>query len=448
MDDQTVEQPARWNPTQLFALRFAAIYFLAFYFPKPFTLPLTVCKLTTASSWISKEVTSFWLLFDNFFGQHIFNTGPIQYKPSGSNDTLYNWMTLFSTFMLALIGSLVWTAIDRKRTHYEAAYEFLRIILRFSLAMMLLAYGFNKVAQFPTLNGHGLYVRFGDETPTGMLWNFMGASRGYAIFAGALEAGAGILLLFRRTTTLGALCTAAVMLNVFVLNVFYDVPLKIATFNYMVSGVVLALPDLGRLLNVLVLNRLAPPKKLLHPITSRKVRITALSVKWVLVGLLIYGNISLAINLYKGLDNPLVGGWDVTSFKQNGVEVDPNTPRSGRWKEISFSLGIPELDHMMFQLPSDQMFRLKYKSDGRTLTSEPVAGSGNFTFDQRGHNLTIHGTLPGGPVVVELVRDRQFELVNHPIHWIQEDWRGRDNKGRPMPIGFLHNGIMMVETSN
>jgi hypothetical protein len=76
-----------------------------------------------------------------------------------------------------------------------------------------------------------------------------------------------------------------------------------------------------------------------------------------------------------------------------------------------------------------------------------VAGTGNFTFDQHGDNLTIRGTLPDGPVVVELVRD-QFELVNHPIHWIQKDWRGRDTKGGPTPIGLTHNGIMLVESSN
>jgi hypothetical protein len=39
----------------------------------------------------------------------------------------------------------------------------------------------------------------------GILWTFMAASTGYTIFAGLAEAVAGLLLLFRRTSTLGAL---------------------------------------------------------------------------------------------------------------------------------------------------------------------------------------------------------------------------------------------------
>jgi len=448
MDETPTEQTAKWNPAQLFGLRFAVIYFLAYFFPTPFTLPLDACRLTTASSWISSHVDAFWLRLDSFVGPHILQTGPIAYKPSGSSDSLYHWVTLFSIFMLALIGSLVWTAFDRKRAHYEGTYEFLRIVLRYSLAIILMGYGFNKVGQFPPLTGHDLFTRFGDETPTGILWNFMGSSFGYSIFSGVLEAGAGILLLFRRTTTLGSLLAVAVMLNVFLLNVFYDVSIKTAAFHYLVSGLVLSLPDLKRLLNVLVLNTPTFPRTMEHPIVSRKVRVTALSVKWILVGLLVCGNIADSVDLYKAIHNPMIGAWDVTSFKQNGAEVDPNAPNTGRWKTITFTPYVPQLDRFLFQLPKDRMFQFKYKDDGRTLAPEALAGTGNFTFDQHGDNLTIYGTLPGGPIVVELVRDKQLELANHHTHWIQEDWRPRDTPERPLPPAYMHNGVMMVETSN
>jgi len=61
----------------------------------------------------------------------------------------------------------------------------------------------------------------------GLLWTFMAASKGYQIFTGAAEVLGGILLLWKRTTTLGALTVFGVMANVMALNFFYDVPVKL-----------------------------------------------------------------------------------------------------------------------------------------------------------------------------------------------------------------------------
>src|SRR5206468_1346164 len=83
-------------------------------------------------------------------------------------------------------------------------------------AFGVLGYGISKVffGQFPLPFPGRLVQRFGDASPMGLMWTFMGASPAYVFFAGAMETiGAG-LLLFRRTTTLGALVLSGVMLNV------------------------------------------------------------------------------------------------------------------------------------------------------------------------------------------------------------------------------------------
>ncbi len=69
----------------------------------------------------------------------------------------------------------------------------------------MINYGAVKVikAQFPNPTLDRLLQPFGDASPMGLLWTFMGASESYNIFTGAGELIGGLLLTTRRTTLLG-----------------------------------------------------------------------------------------------------------------------------------------------------------------------------------------------------------------------------------------------------
>jgi UPF0716 family protein affecting phage T7 exclusion len=67
---------------------------------------------------------------------------------------------------------------------------------------------------------------FSAFSPAGILWNSVGASPAYEIFAGVAELAAGLLLMFPQTVTLGALACLADMTQVWMLNMTYDVPVK------------------------------------------------------------------------------------------------------------------------------------------------------------------------------------------------------------------------------
>ena len=83
----------------------------------------------------------------------------------------------------------------------------------------------------------------------------MGFSKTYSIFAGVSEVIAGALLIPRRTQTYGAMATIAVMLNVFMMNLCFDIPVKIFSFHLMLMGVLLLMVDFKRVFGVLVMNR-------------------------------------------------------------------------------------------------------------------------------------------------------------------------------------------------
>ena len=76
----------------------------------------------------------------------------------------------------------------------------------------------------------------------GLLWTFTGASKPYEIIVGSAELIAGFLLIFPRTASFGACIAIVDMLQVFILNMCYDVPVKQYSFHLMISGIILLAP--------------------------------------------------------------------------------------------------------------------------------------------------------------------------------------------------------------
>src|SRR6185295_19857391 len=110
---------------------------------------------------------------------------------------------------------------------------------RYTLAFSLFGYGIAKIVpqqfEFPGLQ---TVIRpLGDLPPMGLLWNFMGYSRVYQVFAGSIEVIASLLLLSRRTACLGALFATVGMANVVALDLGYDVTVKFIALNLLAMAV-------------------------------------------------------------------------------------------------------------------------------------------------------------------------------------------------------------------
>src|SRR4026208_2091617 len=97
----------------------------------------------------------------------------------------------------------------------------------------MVAYGMIKAIplQMPAPGLTRLLEPFGNFSPMGVLWYSVGASRPYEIFAGCAELAAGILICIPRTATLGALICLADAIQIFTLNMSYDVPVKLFSFH-------------------------------------------------------------------------------------------------------------------------------------------------------------------------------------------------------------------------
>ncbi|MFZ0213689.1 MAG: hypothetical protein WBE20_02950 [Candidatus Acidiferrales bacterium] len=254
-----------------------------------------------------------------------------------------DWVRLFCLLVIAFAGTVVWSILDRKRPSYPRLYAWFRIVVLVLLSATMFFYGTGKIIPvqmwFPRLTR--LLERFGDFSPMAVLWNSMGASPAYEVFTGCAEVLGGLLLVFPRTTMLGALICLADMLNVFLLNMFYDVNVKGFSFHLILLAIFLLAPDAKRLLNLFFLGRAAEPASQ-HPLfRSPRANRMALTVQ-VLLGLFLLGAGLRSASLRRmteagGVPNPpLYGIWDVQDFSLDGQSRPPLTTDSARWRRIVF----------------------------------------------------------------------------------------------------------------
>jgi hypothetical protein len=75
-----------------------------------------------------------------------------------------------------------------------------------------------------------------------VLWRQVGRSYPYEALLGAVEVPAGILLFVPRTATPGAPVGFASMARVLMLNMTFDVPVKILSFHLLLTRLVLSAP--------------------------------------------------------------------------------------------------------------------------------------------------------------------------------------------------------------
>src|SRR5215831_17255359 len=247
----------RWSLIHRVVFRFVFCYFVLY------CMPDTGRASLPGLSFVALPYTSVLHAIASWVAIHIFHLSGenVTYFRTGSGDTTLAYISNLLFVVFSVVVTLVWSVADRRRPNYRTLHAWLRLLVRYTLAVTLFAYGMAKVVpmQFRSPGLAKLIEPFGEFSPMGVLWNFMGASLPYTILAGSAEVLSGLLLLFRRTTTLGALFSTAVMMNVASLNYCYDVPVKLYSTNLLLMSIFLAAPDLRRLANVFVLNRTAEP---------------------------------------------------------------------------------------------------------------------------------------------------------------------------------------------
>ena len=370
----------------------------------------------TAVSWIAKH----FLHLQNDVTR-VFN---------GSGDTTFDYVKSLSILVIAAAVTLIWSAVGSRKTRYTYLHDFLRTYIRFFLAYNLISYGVDKVLplQFPAPSADRLMTTYGDSSPMSLVWTFMGSSRAYALFTGAFEILGGLLLVLRRTTTLGALIGAGVLANIVMLNFCYDVPVKLYSSHLLLMALFLLFPDLRRLADFLIFNRPTIPKSLLPATEPRWARIPRLLAGLTFAALMVYSIAEGAMGnfqrRYAGPKPPLYGLYEVESFTRNGEEVPPLTTNAARWRSAYFGdygvLSVRQMDdaRLRFSVNVDE----SAKNINLSMRDDPSAKySLKYSLPDNDH-LLMEGRLMNDSLIVRLKRiDRpNSRLMDRGFHWINE----------------------------
>jgi hypothetical protein len=337
-ESEQISAQAPWNTAHKIAFRFAFCYF-AFYvlFLAPYILGTFAAR--GKLSWHnSTSLEMFWLKIVPWVGAHILRHPIIGFGDTA--DSAYDYVKLFCFALFAVIATAIWSILDRKRAEYSKLDQWLRLSVRLVLAYAMFIYGGCKVLpeQMAPPSISRMIQPFGDITPYDLLWNFMGASTGYEVLCGFVEMTCGIVLLIPGMTMLGALLSLAAVGNVIVLNVSYDVAVKLIPVHFALFALYLLVPYTSRIMNF-VLNR---PMGIVATPTlfqRRSLNQAAWAVQWALGVYFIVSTLLVTGAVAKGyragpLANPLHGIWAVDEFAANGQLRPPLLTDNLRWQRV------------------------------------------------------------------------------------------------------------------
>lgn len=271
-----------------------------------------------------------------------------------------------------------------------------RFLVRAALALAMIASGIFRLipVRMPPLRPLDQLQRLGELTQAELLRTLVGASPLFQSFTGLATLLGGVLLLFPRTTLLGALVCAANLAMAVTLALCYDLPSKLYVSGLFVLSLLLLAPDLRRLADLFLLDRTVEPPRTPpgdDGWPGRLLRVLAL-------GVIVAGAAVAVPRLERPHppQPPFHGAWNVEELTVDGEESDD--PRG--WRRVVFQ--DPDALVVELRIGSRQRHALDLDMPGKTLTLDRRA---RFTFQEPEEGvLVLEGRLDGRPTRAKLRR--------------------------------------------
>ncbi len=374
---------------------------------------------------LSLEVPLQW------FAENVLNWGAdFKMESTGSGDRAFDYVRLGFNLFLTIPIVLIWSVIDRQRESYNKLFYWFQVIIRLTLIFAMLLYGLVKVfkGQFADHSLERLLQTVGDMSPMGLAWTFMGHSLYYNIFIGFAEILGGILLIFRKTVTLGSIIIIGVMSNVLMMNLTYDIPVKLVSAHLVFMAMVLLLANGQRAFDFFFKNKIIEKVEYYFPLKNRTLKNIILISKRFLV-ILVIGIVILQIFIRFRAQEQLkeksefYGIWETQIFVKNMDTIPPLLDDTYRWRYLIvdekrkaiIKKMTDSLERYQFEINSD----LKEVIFRRVNDSIPHHFSYTFTNPQQ---LELNGSLDGDSLFILFNRKPKsdFRLINRKFHWVNE----------------------------
>jgi hypothetical protein len=208
------------------------------------------------------------------------------------------------------------------------------------------------------------------------------------------------------------------------LNMSYDVPVKLYSFHLLLKAVFLLAPDVPRLAALLVFNRRVDPAR-----PQRLFAMNALNrgimVFQILFGVWAFAGAyaeALATVNYRaaGRSTPFYGVWFVDEFSVDGLIREPVITDETTWARMVIEFP----DQIAIQTANGSLRRFITRQQGPSVAAlqdiDNAESTAKLTFSSpEADRLTVDGEINGHQVRAVLHREqRTFLLTTRGFHWI------------------------------
>lgn len=285
-------------------------------------------------------------------------------------------------------------------------------------------------------NNSMLATPLGDLLPMRLSWMFMGYSTPYQVFSGAMEVLAGILLLFRRTATFGAVVATGVFINVMMMNLSYDIPVKIFSMRLVLMCFFLLAHEYKRILSFFILNKPAEASSIYHVrFTKKWAGVARIVLKTVFIGTAVGWMFYTTWQQKKQFNGPKPDGpiargvYDVETYILNKDTIPALITDTLRWQDFILENGFGSIKS------ADSIFRKRYQrgyfqyqidSATNTIKIMKTLADTNSMISLKylipdSNTVRLWGKLRNDSLVVVLRKSkRHFQLAERQFHWLSE----------------------------
>lgn len=347
-----INSQSEWTSTEKLVFKFFGIYFFLQVLP----IDIRFFKHLFSINWLNIGYPDIFYLS--------------KYAPSFTgNDNFANWLIIA---VIAGIGTFLWDKIYKKDINYDQLYYWIRVVVRYRLAIGVIAYGFLKFfpIQSPIPSISNLNTEYGDFTAWKLFSLGLGVVPNYQSFLGLIEIVGGLLLLNRKTTTIATLIILPFAGNVAISNIAYEGGEYVYAFYLIALALYLFAFDAIRLFNLLSLEKPTLPNRF-QPVFDKKWSQVRLVIKFAYVlffvifyGLKTYGGYQKGgyhFPAEKGLENT-AGLYNVSEFKWNNQSIPYSKTDTIRWQNVVFekwnTISIKSNKSVILtHLPSEEIFK-------------------------------------------------------------------------------------------
>ncbi|TBH76251.1 DoxX family protein [Aquirufa nivalisilvae] len=322
----TLNSPGEWSSKEKLFFRFFAILFVLISIP----LSTEFYRHLFQINYLNLQLNDLFYL--------------TRYYPKFSTGS--DWVTWFIIALLSFNGAFLWDKWYTKEVNYSRLFYWVRAIVRYRLALGLIGYAFLKIftlqAPLPSLSN--LNTNYGDFTAWKLFSLSLGVVPNYQSFLGFVELAGAILLLNRKTATIGTFIILPFIGNVAVSNIAYEGGEFFYAFYLIILALFVFAFDAIRLFQLISLEKVTLANDY-QPNFSPKTKINLGLIKalFILIFIGIYGFKSYSLFQHGGYQFSSKNGipnaeglYVVKQFKWNNHEIPYSTTDAIRWQNVVF----------------------------------------------------------------------------------------------------------------